>query len=107
MTTMKRALVAEMKSRRGNDTLICFRNGDNFEAYQEDAKIIAETNSLKTFIEDELETVKFPASDIEIYSNRLLDAGLSVCISEMRDESGNFTVNITQDANEQNYTNNQ
>jgi len=97
----------EMKNRRGADTLILFRNGNNFEAYNSDAKIIAQTLSLKTFIEDEFETISFQASEIEDYSNRLLDAGHSVCIVEMRDESGNFIINIAQDENEQDNTDNQ
>ena len=84
-----------MKSRRGANTLILFRNGDSFEAYHNDAKIIAKTLTLNTFIEEGLETVRFPASEIEEYSNRLLDAGLSVCISEMRDVSGDYKPNIS------------
>lgn len=96
-----------MQNRRGINSLILFRNDDNFEAYDKDAEIIAETLALKTFIEDELKTVRFPASDIEVHSNKLLDAGLAICISEMRDESGNFIINIAQDENEQDSTDNQ
>lgn len=90
-------LLKEMKSRRGADTLILFRNGNCFEAYHNDAKSIAKSLSLKTFIEDGLEIVRFPASDIEVYSNRLLDTGLAVCISEMRDEFGDYIPNISMD----------
>lgn len=86
-----------MKNRRGINTLILFRNGDNFEAYDKDATFIAKTLTLKSFIEDALETVRFPASEIEDYSNKLLDAGLAVCISEMRDESGDFTPNVAME----------
>lgn len=93
--TMKMTFLKQMKSRRGANTLILFRNGDNFEAYHNDAKVIAETLTLNTFIEEGLETVRFPASDIEVYSNRLLDAGLSVCVSEMRDASGDYKPNIS------------
>lgn len=96
-TTTKQSLIAEMKNRRGINTLILFRNGDNFEAYDKDAATITQTLTLKSFIEDELETVRFPASEIEDYSNKLLDAGLVVCISEMRDESGNFTPNVAME----------
>ncbi len=88
-------LLKEMKSRRGANTLILFRNRDCFEAYYNDAKSIAKSLSLKTFIEDGMEVVRFPAVDIEVYSNRLLDAGLAVCISEMRDEFGDYTPNIS------------
>lgn len=100
-------LLKEMKNRRGTNTLILFRNEDHFESYDKDAEVVSETLTLKTFIEDGLKTVKFPASNIEEYSNRLLDAGHSICISEMRDESGNFIINIAQDEYEQNNTDNQ
>ena len=93
--TTKMILLKEMKSRRRANTLILFRNKDCFEAYYNDAKSIAKSLSLKTFIEDGMEVVRFPAVDIEVYSNRLLDAGLAVCISEMRDEFGDYTPNIS------------
>lgn len=86
-----------MKTRRGVNTLILFRNKDNFEAYDKDAEVVSETLKLKTFIENGLKTVKFPALDIEKYSKQLLDAGHSICISEMRDGSGDFITNIAQD----------
>lgn len=85
-----------MKKRRGINTLILFRNKDQFEAYGSDAEIIAATLGLKTFIEDALATINFPASEIETNSDKLLDAGHAVCISEMRNKSGNFIPNITQ-----------
>ncbi len=95
--TMKMTFLKQMKSRRGTNTLILFRNGDNFEAYHKDAKIIAKTLTLNTFIEDGQETVRFPASYIEVYSNRLLDAGHPMCISEMRDMSGDYKPNISME----------
>lgn len=88
-------LLREMKSRRGANTLILFRNGNSYEAYHADAKIIAKTLSLETFIDDALDTVRVPASTIEEYVNRLLDVGLAVCVSEMRDEFGNYTPKIS------------
>lgn len=105
--TTKQTLVAEMKNRRGVNTLILFRNGDTFEAYQKDAHIIASTLEVSLSIEDGLETISFPSAEIETYSNKLLDAGLAVCISEMRDKSGNFIANIAQDEYEQDYTDSQ
>lgn len=90
-------LLRQMKSRRGADTLILFRNGDSLEAYHTDAKIIAEALSLETFIEDALDTVRVPESRREEYVNRLLDVGLAVCISEMRDESGNYIPKISME----------
>ena len=103
----KMKMLKEMKSRRGTNTLILFRNGDYYEAYDKDAEIIGKVFTLETFIEDELKTVRFQAADIEEYSNRLLDAGHAVCISEMRDESGSFVINIAQEENGQDSTDNQ
>ena len=103
----KMKMLKEMKSRRGTNTLILFRNGDHYEAYDKDAEIIGKVFTLETFIEDELKTVRFQASDIEEYSNRLLDAGHAVCISEMRDESGSFVINTAQEENGQDSTDNQ
>lgn len=105
--TAKMKMLKEMKSRRGTNTLILFRNGDNYEAYDKDAEIIGKFFTLETFIEDELKTVRFQASDIEEYSNRLLNTGHAICISEMRDESGSFVINIAQEENGQDSTDNQ
>ena len=95
--TMKMKFLKQMKSRRGANTLIIFRNGDSFEAYDNDAKVIAQTLALNTFMDEELETVQFQAFNIEEYSNRLLDAGHSVCVSEMRDASGDYKPNISME----------
>lgn len=95
--TTKMTFLREMKSRRGVDALILFHNGNSYEAYHTDAKIIAETLSLETFIEDALDTVRVPESRIEEYVNRLLDVGLVVCISDIRDESGNYIPKISME----------
>lgn len=85
-----------MKARRGNDTIILFHNGDSFEAYEDDAKIIAGELALEIFIKDELLTVRFPQDKQEENTNQLLDKGYAVCISEMRDDSGNYITDIAE-----------
>lgn len=87
-------VLQQMKARRGNDTVILFHNGDNFEAYAGDAQIIAAELDLEAFVRDELLTIRFPWDKQEEYSNRLLDKGYAVCITEMRDASGNFITDI-------------
>jgi DNA mismatch repair protein MutS len=87
-------VLQQMKARRGNDTIILFHNGDNFEAYVGDAQIIAAELGLEAFVRNELLTIRFPRDKQEEYSNRLLDKGYAVCISEMRDASGNFITDI-------------
>lgn len=90
-------VLKEMKARRGNDTIILFHNGDSFEAYAEDAQIIAAELGMQMFIKDELYAIRFPQNKQEEYTNRLLNKGYAVCISEMRDASGNFITNIAVD----------
>lgn len=89
-------VLQQMKARRGNDTIILFHNGDNFEAYAGDAQIIAFELGLEAFIRDELLTSRFPQDKQEETVNRLLGKGYAVCISEMRDVSGNFITDIAE-----------
>lgn len=84
----------KMKIRRGNDTIILFHNGDSFEAYGKDAQVIAEELGLITFTKDGILATSFSHDKQEEYTNRLLNKGYTVCISEMRDASGNFITNI-------------
>lgn len=84
----------KMKIRRGNDTIILFHNGDSFEAYGKDAQVIAEELGLITFTKDGILATSFSHDKQEEYTNRLLNKGYAVCISEMRDASGNFITNI-------------
>ena len=88
-----------MKDRRGNETIILFHNGDYFEAYEEDAKIVSSHLNIETKIVDEVLTIQIPEKQQESATNSLLDAGYSVCTSEMRDEDGNFitSINIIED----------
>lgn len=86
----------KMKARRGNDTIILFHNGDNFETYGKDAQVIAGELGLIPFIKDEILTISFPHDKQEEYANRLLNKGYAVCISEMRDVSGNFITDIAE-----------
>lgn len=85
-----------MKARRGKDTIILFHKDDSFEAYGNDAQIIATELALELFIKDELPTVRFHQDKQEENTNRLLDKGYAVCISEMRDNTGNFITDIAE-----------
>lgn len=97
--SIKQAL-AVMKERRGENTIILFHNGDNFEAYEKDAQIIAREFGLDTFTKEEMLTALFPQEKQEEYSNLLLDKGYAVCISEMRDTSGNYITDIAIEEDE-------
>ncbi len=89
-------VLEKMKARRGNDTIILFHKDDSFEAYENDAQIIAGELALETFTKDELLTVRFPQDKQEENTNQLLDKGYAICISEMRDDSGNYITDIAE-----------
>ena len=85
-----------MKDRRGNETIILFHNGDYFEAYEEDAKTVSSHLNIETKIVDAVLTIQIPEKQQESVTNSLLDAGYAVCVSEMRDDNGNFITNINR-----------
>lgn len=93
-------VLQKMKERRGKDTIILFHNGDNFEAYEKDAQIIARELGLEVSVREDMMTAIFPQEKQEEYSNLLLDKGYAVCISEMRDISGNYITDIAIEEDE-------
>ena len=95
-----RQAFAIMKKRRGKDTIILFHNGGNFEAYENDAQIIASELGLEVSVREDMMTAIFPQEKQEEYSNFLLDKGYAVCISEMRDFSGNYITDIAIEEDE-------
>lgn len=95
-----RQAFAIMKERRGKDTIILFHNGGNFEAYENDAQIIARELGLEVSVREDMMTTIFPQEKQEEYSNFLLDKGYAVCISEMRDFSGNYITDIAIEEDE-------
>lgn len=96
MKKTKIEALSEMKSRRGEATIILFHNGEFYEAYSQDAKTVSEIIEIPTTEIDELITVQIAESQIEEISNKLLDAGCAICIAEMRDSNGNFVVGVNQ-----------
>lgn len=79
------------------EPLVLFHNGSYFEAYEEDAKVVAAILGLEPEIIDYVLTVRIQEANQEAEVNKLIDKGRSVCISEMRDSTGNFIANISQD----------
>lgn len=55
-----RQAFAIMKERRGKDTIILFHNGGNFEAYENDAQIIARELGLEVSVREDMMTTIFP-----------------------------------------------
>lgn len=80
----------EMKKKHGETMLILFHVKECYEAYYSDASIIAEITRIpvSTCTPEGIPLIRFPADMLEHYRNLLLDAGLSVCTSEVRGTSG-------------------
>lgn len=57
-------------------------------------KFIARELELEVSVREDMMTAIFPQEKQEEYSNLLLDKGYAVCISEMRDISGNYITDI-------------
>ena len=85
-----------MKSRKGEKTLIIFHNRNNFELYGDDAQVAAEILGLSTIVVDDILTLQIVESNRQIATNKLLDAGHAIFISEMRDKNGNYITDIIQ-----------
>lgn len=86
-------MLQEMKQRNGEDTLIFFRNGDNYEAYYSDAEKVSELLGAELLIVDSVPTVSISESD----TDKVLDAGYGISRSQMRDSKGNFVPRIAED----------
>ena len=84
-----------MKARRGEQTLILFRNGNVYEAYYTDAEKLADLTGAEITIVDEVPTFYVAFEDISALMDRLSKADVAVCISEMQDSDGNFVPMIS------------
>lgn len=83
-------MLSLMKARRGEQTLILFRNGNMYEAYYADAEKLADLSGVKSTNVDEVPTFYVAFDDISALIDRLSKADVAVCISEMQDSDGNF-----------------
>lgn len=87
-------MLSIMKARRGEQTLILFRNGNVYEAYYADAEKLANLSGVKSTIIDGVPTSYVAHEDISAMMDRLSKADVAVCISEMQDSDGNFVPKI-------------
>lgn len=87
-----------MKERYGTDTLILFHVGETYEAYYDDARTVARTTGVPSFniAAGKIPAVRIPEADMETYRNRLLDAGYTVCVSDVRGASGRHMIRIDE-----------
>lgn len=71
------------------DVIALFHVEDHIEAYLEDADAISGIlgiNSRKKI--GEVYMVRFPESELEVSIGKLTEAGLGICLSEIRDKNG-------------------
>lgn len=95
MITKKEAL-AEMKARRGYDTIILFHNGDSYDIYEQDASRVAELWGIETETIDGTITFRVPEHEQSKVTNRLLNEGIAVSVCEMLDMDGFFVTGINK-----------
>lgn len=93
----KTEALGAMKAQRGEQTIILFHNKNYFEAYEQDALIVAQIVGQSPETIDSILTIRIKEEERKSVSNQILDAGHALCISEMRDSDGNFITNISQD----------
>ncbi len=84
----------QMKERYGTEALIFFHVGEYYETYYDDARTVARTTGVSLF---NITAVRIPATrileaDMEACRNRLLDAGYTVCVSDVRGTSGRHII---------------
>ena len=86
----------QAKERHGEDALALFHVGKSYEAYYGDAETIARTTGVPPFniTARGIPAVRIPEADMEKCRNRLLDAGYTVCVSDVRGASGRHMIKI-------------
>lgn len=76
------------KAKHGN-AIILFHIGNGYEAYYSDAETLAKLLPLRIYtVNKTISLVRFPEDELEQFTNRLVDAGHAICISEVRGTSG-------------------
>ena len=88
----------QMKERHGTHTLILFHADDFYEAYYDDARTLSRTTGVPLFgiTAARVPVVRIPQAEMETCRNRLLDAGYTVCVSDVRDASGRHMIKIDE-----------
>lgn len=87
-----------MKEKYGVDALVLFHVGTFYEAYYDDARTVTRTTGRPLFdiTAGKIPAVRIPEADMEACRNRLLDAGYTVCVSEVRGASGRHILKINE-----------
>ena len=81
-----------MKERHGTDALVFY------EAYYDDARTLTRTTGVPSFniTAARIPAVRIPEADMEACRNRLLDAGYTVCVSDVRGASGRHMMRMDE-----------
>lgn len=88
----------QAKERHGINALTLFHVGESYEAYYDDAETITRTTGIPLFniTAGKIPAVRIPQADMESCRNRLLDAGYTVCVSDVRGASGRHIIKIDE-----------
>lgn len=88
----------QMKKRHGTDALVFFHVGESYEVYYDDARTLSRTTGVPSFniTAERVPVVRIPEADMETCRNRLLDAGYTVCVSDVRGASGRHMIKIDE-----------
>ena len=87
-----------MKERHGTDALVFFHVDESYEAYNDDARTLTRTTGVPSFniTAARIPAVRIPEADMEACRNRLLDAGYTVCVSDVRGASGRHMMRMDE-----------
>ena len=70
----------------------------SYEAYYDDARTLTRTTGVPSFniTAARIPAVRIPEADMEACRNRLLDAGYTVCVSDVRGASGRHMMRMDE-----------
>lgn len=88
----KLEMLQKMKQEHGSQTLILFRNGDNYETYYSDAEKVSEILSIELQVIDSVPTISITRDEVD----KILDQGFGVSMSQALDKDGNYAPYIPE-----------
>lgn len=86
----RKEMLSIMKTRRGEQTIILFRNANLYEAYYSDAERLANLLGENISMTEGIPALFVDIKNISEVLDKLSKADTAVCISEMQDSDGNF-----------------
>ena len=87
-----------MKERHGTDALVFFHVDESYKTKYDDARTLTRTTGVPLFniTAARIPAVRIPEADMEACRNRLLDAGYTFCVSDVRGASGRHMMRMDE-----------